>query len=491
MREPRHKELGNRAGASETVGVSTVALPTRAADAGVPATRQRWHRAMLRAPFASRTWRANLYVLAGALLAVPGFVLVVASTALGLGLAVTFLGLPLLALGGVAVIRLGGLHRGLAARILGQEVTGARARPAGRGLFGWLQARLADPIAWRARLYLVVKLPVALVALYAAVLLYVEGVLLALYPLWWSLSPPTPPDRRSSGGFLDLGEAIERGSNPSAPRLAHQLTFHLGGLYFDTWPLVAGACVGGIVALLVVPWVARGAARLDVAIMGRLLGPTRGSLRIERLEAARSVVAEDAAATLRRIERDLHDGTQAQLVALAINLGAARERLEDQSATERDLAMFDFVAAAHDQAKDALNELRSIARGIHPPALDVGLEAAIETLTARSAVPATLHVALHSRPTDAIETIAYYAVAELLTNVAKHAAAVSVTVEVTEDAGVLVVTVTDDGHGGADPARGTGLRGLASRLDAVDGSLVVDSPAGGPTAVTVQLPVRI
>jgi signal transduction histidine kinase len=473
--------------------MSTIALPSRAADAAVPSTgrRQRWYWAVLQAPFAGRTWRANLYSLVGALLAVPGFVLVVASTALGLGLAATFLGLPLLAFGGVAAIRLGGLHRGLAAGILGQEVTGARARPAGRGLFGWLQARLADPVAWRARLYSVVKLPLALGALYAVVVLYVEGVLLALYPLWWSLSPPSPSTARSPTGVLDLGALIGRGSNPPAPRSAHQLILHVGGLYLDTWPLVTGTCLVGIVALFVVPWVSRGAARLDVIIMRRLLGPSRGSLRVERLEAARSVVAEDAAATLRRIERDLHDGTQAQLVALAISLGAARERLEDQPAAERDRVMLDFVATAHDQAKDALDELRSIARGIHPPALDVGLEAAIETLTARSAVPATLHVALDSRPTDAIGTIAYYAVAELLTNAAKHADAVSAIVEVTEDAGVLIVTVTDDGHGGADPARGTGLNGLASRLGAVDGHLAVDSPPGGPTAVTVQLPVRI
>jgi len=474
------------------VGMSTIALPTRAADAGAPSTgrRQRRHWAMLRAPFAPRTWRANLYSLVGALLAVPGFLLVVASMALGLGLAVTFLGLPLLAFGGVAAIRLGGLHRGLAAGILGQEVTGARARPPGRGLFGWLQGRLADPVAWRARLYLLIKLPLALVALYAVVVLYVEGVLLALYPLWWSLSPPSPSAARSAG-VLDLGAVIGRGSNLPAPRSAHQLTLHVGSLYLDTWPLVAGACLAGIVALFVVPWVSRAAARIDVAIMRRLLGPSRGSIRVERLEAARSVVAEDAAATLRRIERDLHDGTQAQLVALAISLGAARERLEDQPVAERDLAMFDFVTTAHDQAKDALDELRSIARGIHPPALDVGLEAAIETLTARSAIPATLYVALDSRPTDAIGTIAYYAVAELLTNVAKHADALSATVEVTEDDGLLIVTVTDDGHGGADPARGTGLNGLASRLDAVDGHLVVDSPTGGPTTVTVQLPVRI
>ncbi|HWE69872.1 MAG TPA: sensor domain-containing protein, partial [Acidimicrobiales bacterium] len=322
--------------------MSTVTLPTRAAAAGIPSTgrRPRWYQAMLRAPFAGRTWRANLYSLVGALLAIPGFLLVVTSTALGLGLAVTFFGLPLLALGGVAAIRLGGLHRRLAAGILGQEVTGARARPPGRGLFGWLQARLAEPVAWRARLYVVMKLPLALAALYAVVVLYVEGVLLTLYPLWWSLSPPSPSTANSPTGVLDLGAVIGRGSSPSAPRSAHRLILHMGSLYLDTWPLVAGTCLIGIAALFVVPWVTRGAARLDVAIMRRLLGPTRGSLRVEQLEAARSVVAEDAAATLRRIERDLHDGTQAQLVALAMNLGAARERLEDQPAAQRDRITF-------------------------------------------------------------------------------------------------------------------------------------------------------
>ena len=482
-----------RARASETVEVSTIVMSTRATDAGVHANgrRQRLDRTLRRAPFTGRTWRSNLYFLVGALLAVPGFILVVASTALGLVLAVTFFGLPLLALGGIVSIRLGGLHRGLASGILGEEVAGARARTPGRGLFAWLQARLADPVAWRARLYLVMKLPLALVALYTVAVLYFEGVLLALYPLWWSLSPPSPSTARSPSGLLDLGAIIGRGSNPLAPRSAHRLILHMGGFYLNSWPLVIGTCLTGVVALFVVPWVSRGLARLDVAIMRRLLGPTQGSLRVERLEKARGVMAEDAAVTLRRIERDLHDGTQAQLVALAMSLGAARERLEDQPVVGRDCTVFDLVATAHDQAKDALGELRNIARGIHPPALDVGLEAALETLAARSSVPATLHVALDSRPSDAISTIAYYAVAEFLTNVAKHADAVFAAVEFTEDAGVLIVAVTDDGHGGADPAQGTGLNGLAARLDAVDGSLLVDSPPGGPTVVTIHLPVRM
>jgi signal transduction histidine kinase len=138
-----------------------------------------------------------------------------------------------------------------------------------------------------------------------------------------------------------------------------------------------------------------------------------------------------------------------------------------------------------------LDELRNIARGIHPPALDVGLANALETLTARSAVPASLQVALTSRPADAVETIAYYSVAELLTNVAKHSHAGAATVEVSEHGGRLLITVSDDGQGGADPSRGSGLRGLATRLEAVDGTLNSHSPPGGPTVVAIDLPMRI
>lgn len=447
-------------------------------------------RAMVLAPFAGETWRSNVYLLSGALLAIPGIVVVVWTT-LGLGLAVTFLGLPILALGAVPTIRLCGLHRNVAKGILGRHVPSVEAHPRGRGLIGWYKARLADPVAWRARLYVLIKVPVALVSLYGVFVVYFVGLVLMIYPLWWGMSPSSPTAASSPTGLLDVGAVIGHGSGPVVTRSEHRLILHVGSLYLDTWPLVVATCMVGIVVLFAVPWIARGAAQLDVAIMRRLLGPTAGSLRVKRLEAARSIVAEDAAAKLRRIERDLHDGTQAQLVALAISLGAARERLEDQRVDERDPAMFELIVTAHDQIADALDELRNIARGIHPPALDLGLEAALETLAARSAVPTTLDVVLRSRPTDVISTITYYAVAELLTNVAKHTHAGSAAVKVTEHANVLIVTVTDDGHGGADPARGTGLDGLGARLDAIDGALLVDSPPGGPTVITVHLPVRI
>jgi signal transduction histidine kinase len=472
-------------------GSASAARRGRPAAGAASVRLRRWCRVLLRAPFSALTWRTNLYTVAGAVLTLPSALLVLASLAVGLSLAVTFLGLPLLALGGTLAIWLGGYQRALARRLLGQDIPAAAPRPRGRGVFGWLQASLTDPVAWRARLYLIIRLPLAFVSCYTAAFCYVEGVLSLSYPLWWSVSPLTARARRSQSAFPVLPPPAGGGPGPATHRLEHQLTVHLGSFSLDTWPRAVAVSVAGVLILLAVPWIVRGLARLDVALMRGLLGPTAGSRRVERLQAARSVVADDAAAALRRIERDLHDGTQAQLVALAMNLGAIRERLEDQPAATRDTGTLDLVTTAHDRAKDALGELRNIARGIHPPALDAGLGPALETLTARSAVPASLQVTLASRPDRAIETISYYAVAELLTNVARHSGADAASVQVCEQGAQLAVTVTDAGHGGADPGQGTGLRGLATRLDAVDGSLGIDSPAGGPTVISFSLPMRI
>lgn len=201
-------------------------------------------------------------------------------------------------------------------------------------------------------------------------------------------------------------------------------------------------------------------------------------------------MADDAAARLRRIERDLHDGTQAQLVTLAMTLGAARERLAAPGADPT--GTLDLIDGAHRHAKEALVELRDIARGIHPPALDVGLDAALATLVARSAVPAELTIDVTSRPSEAIETIAYFSVAELLTNVARHARAHRATVTVDGGSQALVIEVRDDGRGGARPGLGgTGLAGLDHRVADVDGSLRVVSPPGGPTTITVRLPLHV
>jgi signal transduction histidine kinase len=195
-----------------------------------------------------------------------------------------------------------------------------------------------------------------------------------------------------------------------------------------------------------------------------------------------------SAAMLRQVERDLHDGAQVQLAALAMSLGMAREKLGD-SGEPLDLGRArELVDSAHRSAKEALVELRDLARGIHPPVLDAGLADALATLAARSAVPVEVSVDVIVRPTAAIETIAYFCTAELLANIAKHSGARHAAIAVADHDGALRLAVTDDGIGGADAAGGTGLAGLAQRVRTVDGQLSISSPAGGPTVVTIDLP---
>jgi signal transduction histidine kinase len=203
------------------------------------------------------------------------------------------------------------------------------------------------------------------------------------------------------------------------------------------------------------------------------------------------LAVDDSAAALRRVERDLHDGAQMRLAALAMNLGMAREKLGDDDQTADSASVRELLDAAHRNAVDALADLRDLARGIHPPVLDNGLASALATLSASSAIPATVRADIGTRPAPAIETIAYFCAAELIANATKHSYANQIKIDIhTERTGVLVLEVSDDGVGGADAGRGSGLSGLAQRVSTVDGRIDVSSPAGGPTAVTVELPLR-
>jgi signal transduction histidine kinase len=193
---------------------------------------------------------------------------------------------------------------------------------------------------------------------------------------------------------------------------------------------------------------------------------------------------------LRRLERNLHDGAQIRLATLAMNLGMAMDRLAATDDQPGLAAVRDLVGTAHQSAKDAMAELRDLARGIHPPALDTGLPDALATLAAASPVPIRLTTSIPHRPSPAIETIAYFCAAELLANAAKHSQANTIKIIITERAGLLALQVTDDGLGGANPAAGSGLAGLAQRARTVDGRLQVTSPPGGPTQVTVELPLH-
>ncbi|MFF3440649.1 histidine kinase [Streptosporangium sp. NPDC002721] len=254
----------------------------------------------------------------------------------------------------------------------------------------------------------------------------------------------------------------------------------------ETWPSLAFVLVSG--ALLVAgPWVARGFAVLDVIAAEALLGPSLSdqlAQRVETLRESRTGVVDAADAERRRIERDLHDGTQQRLVSLAMNLGMARATLTDLPEPAREV-----IVQAHEEAKQALKELRDLVRGLHPAVLnDQGLDAALSGLAARAPFPVRLNVDIPERVSPTVEAVAFFVVSEALTNITKHAGASGAEVTVDRLGDRLHLAVSDDGHGGADPERGTGLRGLSRRVGSVDGILYVDSPLGGPTTIRVELP---
>jgi len=228
-------------------------------------------------------------------------------------------------------------------------------------------------------------------------------------------------------------------------------------------------------------------ARLQAAPGRWLLSPPPGidlSLRVAELTATRAAALDAHAVELRRIERSLHDGTQNRLVAVNVLLGAARRALQ------RDPARADeILGQAQDAAEQALGELRTVVRGILPPVLDDhGLDGALDGLAASCAVPCRLVVDVPVRCAASVEATAYFVVAEALTNVVKHSGARAVEVAVRRLGGRLVITIDDDGHGGADEARGSGLTGIRRRVEAYDGRLELTSPPGGPTRMRVELP---
>jgi signal transduction histidine kinase len=265
---------------------------------------------------------------------------------------------------------------------------------------------------------------------------------------------------------------------------------HVVPFLVDTVHETALMGAAGIGLALAAPWIARAVAGAESRLAANLLGASeRASYaalanRVDELSARREQLVAVVEAERRRIERDLHDGAQQRLVALAMNLGMAKEKFEKDPPAAKSL-----LEEAHADAKLAMVELRNLARGIHPAVLsDRGLDAALSSLAGRAPVPVAVTVSVPDRPPAAIETTAYFVVAEALTNIAKHAGATRAAVNVARQNGHLTVEVTDDGIGGADVKRGTGLSGLVDRVTAVDGTVHLSSPAGGPTILTVELP---
>jgi signal transduction histidine kinase len=427
-------------------------------------------RAAVRAPFTGRARREVLYAVADLVPAVLGFGLVVTlligGTLLTVSLVGTFIGLLVL----VLTLRLsrgfGSLHRRIAGRLLRTEFAPPPAFRPGRGVLRRVDARLRDGTGWRSLAYLVLKLPVALLQAYA-VSFWVIGVLDMGFPMWWLV--------------------FHHGSQ-GAMRVISPLPF--GAFGVTDWAGTLLAYLAGGLILLAAPWVMRAVTTGDRWLVRNLLGPAQLAQRVAELEQSRAHAVDDAAAALRRVERDLHDGAQVRLAALAMGLGMAKEKLGlDGDPAELD-RIRELVDSAHRNAKEALVELRDLARGIHPPVLDAGLADALVTLAARSLVPVDLTTDIRERPTPAIETIAYFCAAELLANVAKHSGANKVIMDAVQRGTVLRLRVSDDGVGGADPTRGSGLPGLIQRVRTVDGRLDLASPEGGPTVVTIELPLR-
>ena len=416
-------------------------------------------RTLLTTSFWLRTARETVYALASLPLGVLWFSVVVTMLALSAGLAITIVGLPLLLLT-LGLVRLAGaLERRWVELALGESLPAAAARPGLRGPEPWWRrfwALVSEVAVWREVLYLLLRLPAGIVLFVAAVTFWSVALTGVTAPLWyWAV-----PDE----DFLWNGNSFD-----------HPVEF-------------AGTFAVGVAALLAAPWVVHGLVRLHVMLLRALLGPTRGELErsAARSEAGRtSAVAADATHR-RRIERDLHDGAQARLVGLAVDLGRARERLEGGADTAE---ATELVRAAHEEAKIALSEVRDLARGIHPAILaDRGLDPALSSLAARVPVPVDLSVRLQEPVPVEVEAAAYFVVSEALANAARHAGATRIAVDVGRQGDSVVIEVRDDGSGGAKATAGSGLAGLRERVAALGGVLVVDSPAGGPTIVKAVIP---
>jgi signal transduction histidine kinase len=386
-------------------------------------------------------WKSALFLVSSFVFGLVSFVALVTLIATGIGLIVTVVGIPLLAATMLLWPYLARLERHRVRALAGVDIPSPyRPMPEGN-LIDKGKAIVADGAVWRDLAYLLLLFPIGIAELAV---------------VWNSLYLP----------YVFLGNA----------RLT---SMTLAGFIVNVG---IALCILGL-APYAFTLVTRAHARLALW----LLGPSDRSRleeRIETLTRTRSRMVDVAFEERRAIERDLHDGAQQRLVALALDLGMAREKLESDPEASRAL-----VDSAHEQAKLALTDIRDLVRGIHPAVLtDRGLDAAISALTGQCPVPVTVDVTLPERPPEAVETTAYFIVAEALTNVAKHSGATEAHVVVHRANGSLMVNVIDDGQGGAAIAPGGGLAGLEDRVAALDGTFDVTSPSGGPTRVRAVIP---
>jgi signal transduction histidine kinase len=400
----------------------------------------------------SQAWRDLLYLSAAWPIGMASFIVLITGLAIGIGTAIVMVGFPVLVVT-LLLSHLGAnVERERAALTLGAPIARSARRATRDSLLKQVVAFLRDRATWKELAFLLLLGPLGTLLGTTALALWSAVVALLLAPT----VQPSAPD----GSLLhDVGFA---------------------------WSLL-GPVAAAVIALAAVAGTRALAAGLGALAQALLAPDEREQLvaRVSELETTRAGAVESSDARLRRIERDLHDGAQHRLAFIAMELGRARAKLAAQDSDGADL----LLAGAHEESKRAMGELRDLVRGIHPSVLtDRGLDAAISGIGERCPMPVDVTVDVAARPPAAQETAAYYVVAESLTNVTRHSRATRAGVDVALRDGRLVVTVSDDGCGGACGAPGSGLEGLRQRIEALDGTLSVDSPPGGPTRIRAELP---
>jgi signal transduction histidine kinase len=411
---------------------------------------------LIRSILDARTYGRILYLLLALLLGVAEFSFLVTAISFGFGTVITLIGIPVL-IGTVYAWRwLAELERRLIRALVGTEIPSPyRPEPAGGRWWRRFAARLADPATWKDLAFLLLQLPLGVLSFSVTVAVLGSGLRLLFAPVYYE--PFADGDWIA---WLDVDTLAE------------------------AFALVP---VGALILLVGIP--ALGAlGRLYGWLATQLLGSNADpalTAQVTELEGARSRIIAAADAERRRIERDLHDGAQQRLVALALNL-----RMAEQRAQDGDPAAVELVRQAGEEANLALKELRDLARGIHPAILTTrGLPAALEDLASRATVPVDVVAVPDERLPGAVEAAAYFVVSECLANIGKHAEAETATVAVSARDGQLTVEVSDDGVGGAALDGGSGIQGLADRVGALSGSIAVDSPPGAGTRVTAVIPL--
>ncbi|MER5933500.1 sensor domain-containing protein [Streptomyces sp. NPDC002054] len=399
-------------------------------------------------------WRCWGYHLSGAVLGWAVLTVLAVLAGAGVLLSLLGIGLVLLTLAAVSGVPLGALERRRLRFVEPAPVPDPHGALAGAGPLSWLRTRLRERATWRELGYaLLLALVFGPAGFGVTTLVAFSGILISTPVIVWAIAPDTV--------MLIPGRAV------SGP---------LEGL--------AGTAAG-LLGLIVAAYAAALLARAQVRTARLLLGPREEDSRVLELTRSRVRLVDAFEAERRRIERDLHDGAQQQLVALSMTLGLAERELRGVPAAAE---AAELVARGRGEARQALEQLRNLVRGIHPQVLtDHGLAAAVAEVALRHPVPVTVDLNLPRLP-EPVEVTAYFSVTEALANSAKHSGASRVEVTGRMANGLLVVAVTDDGRGGADPSAGAGLAGLADRLAVLRGRLVVSSPMGGPTELRVEVP---